>query len=157
MAVTRRRLLWILPESISLLALAVWGIFLAYNVQTGLLSGNGAWERLWAVTVGMGAVYLFLGWGALCPGYFAGKALLKLPSAAQTPGKRAVRLTLCTLKACLLWGWAGGFWLRAWGTGLEGWLWLALGLIGAGMLWWLILPPVLWKRRGSSETDRVWR
>ena len=77
MAVTRRRLLWILPESISLLALAVWGIFLAYNVQTGLLSGNGAWERLWAVTVGMGAVYLFLGWGALCPGYFAGRALAR--------------------------------------------------------------------------------
>ena len=154
---TRCRLLWMLPESMSLLALAAWGIFLAYNAQTGLLSGGGAWERLWAVTAGMGAVYLFLGWGALCPGYFAGKALQKLPSAAQTPGKRVVRLTLRTLKACLLWSWTGGFWLRAWGTGLEGWLWLALGLVAVGILAGLAIPWIRWMRRGKPENAGIWQ
>ena len=153
----KTRYLWWLPEALSLLALVFWGVFLAWNAGSGLLSGGGAWERLWAVTAGMGAVYLFLGWGALCPGYFAGKALLKLPSPAQAPAKRAVRLVLCTLKACLLWGWTGGFWLRAWGTGLEGWLWLGLGLLAAGILAGLVLHWTHWMRWGKPGNDSIWK
>lgn len=153
---SKSRHLWLVPQAISLLALLFWGVFLIYNAQTGLLSGGGAWERLWAVTAGMGAVWLFLGWGALCPGYFAGRGLEKLPQAARQPGKGMVRLTLSVLQACLLWGWTGGFWLRAWGTGLEGWLWLLLGLAGAGMLAALILPPFSWKCRGKPAGDRIW-
>ncbi len=153
---TRCRLLWMVPEGFSLLALVFWGMFLGTVAQTGLLSGNGAWERLWAVTAGMAAVYLFLGWGTLCPGYFAGRKLSKFPPSAQEPGRRMVQLTLSTIKACLLWGWTGGFWLRAWGTGLEGWLWLLLGLVAAGILGKLLLSPLVWKKRGGSEQETIW-
>lgn len=153
----KTRWLWIIPESFSLLALVFWGVFLAWNAGSGLLSGGGAWERLWAVTAGMGAVYLFLGWGALCPGYFWGRRLFRLPPPAREPGCRALRLGLCSWKGCLLWGWTGGFWLRAWGTGLEGWLWLGLGLLAVGILAGLALPWIRWMRRGKPENDSIWK
>lgn len=152
---TRCRWLWVLPECLSLLALVFWGFFLGYVAQTGLFAGNGAWERLWAVTAGMAAVYLFLGLVALRPDYFVGKRLSKLPGSAQIAGQRAIRFAVCAWKACLLWGWTGSFWLRAWGTGLEGWLWLLLGLAAAGTLAWLLVPLFFWIRRGRPE-DEIW-
>ncbi len=151
----RCRRFWVLPESLSLLALASWGVFLGYTAQTGLFSGNGAWERLWAVTVGMAALYLFLGWVALRPDYFAEKRLSKLPDSAQASGQRAIRFAVCAWKACLLWGWTGSFWLRSWGTGLEGWLWLLLGLVAAGVLVRFLAPLYCWIRRGKPE-DEIW-
>lgn len=152
-----RRYLWMIFEGASLLALVFWGIFLYWNAQSGLLFGGGAWERLWAVSAGMGAVYLFLGWVALCPGYFWKGWFNRLPPPAREGGRRGVRTAVCLGKACLLWGWTGGFWLRAWGTGLEGWLWLALGLTAAGGAAALIFPVVLWRRRGRSPQSRIWR